>query len=92
MLLSLHFDRYRKFIKMSAGFNTLGDFLSTFPPKKIADDESDAEKLMKAFVGKLERSVQELEDGVDVADSYASIAETLKPVADEMLKNIQTEL
>jgi hypothetical protein len=54
LLLSLNFDRYRKFIKMCAGFNTLDDFLSTFPPKKIADDESDAEKLMKAFVGRLE--------------------------------------
>ena len=30
-----------------------------------------------------------LEDGVDVADSYASIAETIKPLANEMLKNVQ---
>ena len=30
-----------------------------------------------------------LEDGVDVADSYASIAETIKPIADEMLANIR---
>ncbi len=88
LLLSLNFDRYRKFIKMCAGFNTLDDFLSTFPPKKNADDESDAEKLMKAFVGRLEIG-NGTEDGVDVADSYASIAEMLKPLAVEMLKNIQ---
>ncbi len=43
---------------------------------------------MRAFVGKLEKA-DGLEDGVDVADSYASIAETLKPLAAEMLKNIQ---
>lgn len=91
LLLSLNFDRYRKFIKMSAGFNTLGSFLSTFPPKKDADDESDAEKLMKAFVSRLENG-NGLEDGVDVADSYASISETLKPLANEMLKNIQLNL
>lgn len=88
LLRSLSFDRYRKFIKMAAGFNTLGDFLSTFPPRRSPDDESDAEKLMRAFVSRLE-SGNGLEDGVDVADSYASIAETLKPLANEMLRNIQ---
>ncbi len=88
LLMSLHFDKYRKFIKMTAGFNNLSDFLGSFPPKKIADDESDAEKLMKAFVGKLELG-NGLEDGADVADSYASIVETIKPLADDMLKNIQ---
>ena len=88
LLASLHFDKYRKFIKMTAGFNMLSNFLSTFPPKKIPDDESDAEKLMKAFVGKLEQG-SGLEDGVDVADSYASIVETIKPLANEILKNIQ---
>ena len=82
LLLSVHFDKYRKFIKMSAGFNMLSDFLSTF------SSTSDADDLMKAFVGGLEKS-DGLEDGVDVADSYASIVETLKPVANEMLKNIQ---
>ena len=88
LLLSLHFDRYRKFIKMCAGFNTLDDFLSSFPARKSPDDESDAEKLMKAFVGRLEAGTG-TEDGVDVADSYASIAESMKPLAAEMLKNIQ---
>jgi hypothetical protein len=88
LLMSLHFDKYRRFIKMAAGFNMLSNFLSTFPPKKSVVDESDAEKLMKAFVGKLEQGTA-LEDGVDVADSYASIVETIKPLANEMLKNIQ---
>jgi hypothetical protein len=87
LLRSLYFDRYRKFIKITAGFNMLGNFLATFPPKKSPDDESDAEKLMRAFVGKLETGG--LEDGVDVADSYASVVETLKPLATEMLKNIE---
>jgi hypothetical protein len=82
LLLSVHFDKYRKFIKMSAGFNMLSDFLSSF------SNTGDADDLMKAFVGNLEKS-EGLEDGVDVADSYASIAESLKPVSAEMLKNIQ---
>lgn len=88
LLMLLNFDRYRKFIKMAAGYNTLSDFLASFPKKKDPAEESDAEKLMKAFVGKLEQG-NGLEDGVDVADSYASIAETLKPIADDMLKNVQ---
>jgi hypothetical protein len=88
LLLNLNFDRYRKFIKMAAGYNTLSNFLSTFSPRKNPDDESDAEKLMKAFVGKLEIG-NGLEDGVDVADSYASIVESIRPLANEMLKNVQ---
>ncbi|HLF45050.1 MAG TPA: hypothetical protein VI548_01400, partial [Chitinophagaceae bacterium] len=76
------FDKYRKFIKMSAGYNTLSTFMASFPNKENASD------LMRAFVGGLERAAT-LEDGVDVADSYASIAETIKPLAEEMLLNVQ---
>jgi hypothetical protein len=88
LLLSLKFDKYRKFIKMAAGYNTLSDFLNSFPPRTNPSDESDAEILMKAFVGKLETG-DGLENGVDVADSYASISESLKPIASEMLNNVE---
>lgn len=82
LLKKLNFDRYRKFIKMAAGYNTLSNFLASFP------NQEDANNLMRAFVGRLERS-NGLEDGVDVADSYASIAESIKPMAKEMLVNVQ---
>jgi len=75
------FDKYRKFIKMAAGYNKLSAFLSSFPKNGNASD------LMYAFVGNLERSAS-LEDGVDVADSYASIVETMKPLSEEMLGNV----
>ena len=88
LLMLMHFDKYRKFIKMAAGFNMLSNFLSSFPPSANPDSESDAEKLMKAFVGKLEEGTG-LEDGVDVADSYASVVETIPPLGKEMLHNIQ---
>jgi hypothetical protein len=88
VLMLVKFDRYRKFIKMCAGYNTLSNFLNTFQPKKNPNEESDAERLMRAFVGKLEESGG-LEDGVDVADSYASIAETIKPLAEKMLLNVK---
>lgn len=78
LLLLLKFDKYRKFIKMAAGYNTLGNFFSTFPNK---DDKF---SLMQAFTGNLEKSTGP-EDGVDVADSYASIYESDKPLADYIL-------
>jgi hypothetical protein len=88
LLMNVKFDKYRKFIKMCAGYNTLSNFLNTFQKSQTAAEENDAEKLMRAFVGKLEES-RGLEDGVDVADSYASIVETIKPLADKMLLNIK---
>jgi hypothetical protein len=82
LLMSVSFDRFKKFIKMSAGYNTLSNFLSSFP------DQLQAEKLMTAFVNGLEKTTT-LEDGVDVADSYASIEESIKPLAEKMLANVK---
>ena len=65
LLLLLHNDYYKKFIKMCAAYNTLDNFLSRM-------DRSAAEELMKNFVNGLE-TTRTLEDAVDVADSYASI-------------------
>lgn len=82
LLLRLNFDHYRKFISQAAAYNTLGGFLSTFPKHEDASD------LMKAFVGGLEKT-EGLEDGVDVADSYASIIETNKKLAADVLTLVQ---
>ena len=60
----------------------LPDFLGSFP------DKDAAKTLITAFTNGLDKSGS-LEDGVDVADSYASISETMKPVANEMLANIK---
>ena len=85
LLVSVGFDRFKKFIKMCAGYNTLSQFLASVP------DKDRAQLLMTAFVNNLEKS-KGLEDGVDVADSYASIYETIKPVAGEMLNNVKINL
>jgi hypothetical protein len=85
LLVSVNFDRFKKFIKMAAGFNTLSNFLNSFP------NQDQAESLMTAFVNGIERSPN-LEDGVDVADSYASISETMKPMAAKMLQNVKANL
>ncbi len=83
LLLSLSFDHYRKFIRQAAGYNTLKNFFSTFKSK------DDASAVMTAFVNGLEKS-KGLEDGVDVADSYASLYETLPDLASQMLTNIKS--
>lgn len=58
-------DYYKKFIKITAAYNKLDDFLSRM-------NSRDAEVLMKRFVSNLD-DTKTLEDAVDIADSYASI-------------------
>ncbi|MEX1202716.1 MAG: hypothetical protein WEA59_05710 [Ferruginibacter sp.] len=65
LLQSVHFDYFKKFIKMAANFNQLDSFLKMMP-------DVNAELLMKAFVANLHKTGN-LEDAVDVADSYSSI-------------------
>lgn len=65
LLQNVHFDYFKKFIKMAANYNKLDTFLKTMPLDK-------SEILMKAFVANLDKTGN-LEDAVDVADSYSSI-------------------
>jgi hypothetical protein len=79
LMYSVGFDRFKKFIKMAAGYNTLNHFLKSF------NNPDDAKSLMTAFVNGLEKT-NGLEDGVDVADSYVSIAEGNKELAKSVLE------
>lgn len=65
LLMSVYFDRFKKFITMSAAYNTLNDFLQSMP-------EANATALMEQFVSGLEKT-ETLEDAVDVADAFGSI-------------------
>jgi hypothetical protein len=67
LLLSVHFDYFKKFIKMAANFNQLDVFLKYMPAQK-------SQMLMRAFVGNLDQQGS-LEDAVDVADAYSSITD-----------------
>ncbi|CAN5279425.1 hypothetical protein BH09BAC2_BH09BAC2_02480 [soil metagenome] len=64
LLMAVNFDKFKKFIKMAAGYNRLDTFLKTLPQSSAT--------LMRAFVTKLE-TTGSLEDATDVADSYGSI-------------------
>ncbi|WP_207492132.1 hypothetical protein [Aridibaculum aurantiacum] len=82
LLMSVHFDHFKKFIKVAAGYNTLDDFLRRMP-------KGNAEILMRSFVNGLEKTGN-LEDAVDVADSYASISDNQlrKLIQEEVNKNL----
>ena len=77
LLLAANFDHFKKFIKMAANYNRLDTFLKLMPAPK-------AEILMKFFVAGLDNN--NLEDAVDVADSYSSITD--KKLLESMLQNV----
>ena len=64
LLMQVHGDYFRKFIKMAAAYNKLDHFLGTM-------DKQNAGTIMKSFIIHLENANEE--QAVDVADSYSSI-------------------
>ncbi|WP_105041057.1 hypothetical protein [Flavipsychrobacter stenotrophus] len=70
LLDSLHYDHFRTFIRMCAGYNTLSEFLYTM-------DDSSRITLMSGFIRNLQKGREDdLEDAVDVADAFGSITDT----------------
>ncbi|MCW3106531.1 MAG: hypothetical protein JWQ09_1037 [Segetibacter sp.] len=85
LLASVNFDFFKKFIKMAAGYNTLDHFLSKM-------QKGNAQNLMKTFAANLEKTTN-LENAVDVADSYASISsEPLRKLILEVTQKSYAEL
>jgi hypothetical protein len=74
----VNFDHFKKFIKMAANYNKLDTFLKTMPAAR-------AELIMNNFVANLDKTGN-LEDAVDVADSYSSLAN--KGLQESMLRNV----
>ncbi|SEA40425.1 hypothetical protein SAMN05192529_1175 [Arachidicoccus rhizosphaerae] len=85
LLMKVYFDKYKKWIKMAANYNTLDDFLGRMQPKN-------AQQLMLAFVRGLDKGVgkDSLEDAVDVAGSYASIDDP--KISELVLHEVQSQL
>lgn len=82
---SLNKDKFRTFIRMSAGYNVLDTFLRTMT-------EQDKYDLMASFVHDIDKNVEtDLEDAVDVADALASINDekTLKFLRGELKKDYE---
>src|ERR1700690_3964546 len=80
LIMLVHGDYFRKFIKMAAAYNTIDNFLGTM-------DKENANVIMKAFIIGLEKAVEE--DAVDVADSYSSIFDKNPPLAKFVLNAVK---
>lgn len=82
LLQFVHYDYYKKFLKMASAYNTLTDFLKRM-------DDNEANTMMRNFVTGLE-TTKTLEDAVDVADSYASIVDPKlqKLILEQVQKNL----
>lgn len=85
LLMKVYFDKYKKWIKMAANYNTLDNFLSRM-------SSTNAQQLMRAFVRGLDNGSgpNSLEDAVDVAGSYASIDDP--KMSTLVLEEVQNQL
>ncbi|MBL7717785.1 MAG: hypothetical protein JNL72_03030 [Flavipsychrobacter sp.] len=69
-LAKLNYDRFRTFLRMCAGYNTLSTFLATMEPEKKSE-------VMSNFIAGLEKGGDnDLEDAVDVADAFGSVKDS----------------
>jgi hypothetical protein len=85
LLDSVHRDKFRTFIRMCAGYNTLGRFLDSMEVEK-------KNGLMQDFIAGLEQGKEDdLEDAVDVADAFGSIQDSALVVflQNEVKKNYE---
>ncbi len=80
LILQVHGDYFRKFIKMAAAYNKLDHFLGTM-------DRQNAGTIMKSFIIHLENANEE--EAVDVADSYSSIFEKNPMLAKFILDEVK---
>ncbi len=80
LIMSVHGDYFRKFIKIAAAYNTIDHFLGTM-------DKGNANTIMKAFIIGLEKAHEE--EAVDVADSYSSIFDKNPALARFVLSEVK---
>lgn len=82
LLANVHRDKFRTFIRMNAGYNTLTRFLNTM-------DSTERTGIMKDFIAGLDEGKEDdLEDAVDVADAFGSIRD--KNLAEFLRKEVKS--
>jgi hypothetical protein len=81
LLEKVHYDKFRTFLRMCAGYNTLGTFLASMEADKKT-------RLMRDFIANLDKGKDDdLEDAVDVADAFGSIDD--QPLIDFLKKEVR---
>lgn len=84
-LQQLNMDKFRTFIRMCAGYNKLDEYLATII-------EPNRNVLMAKFVNHIDQNTEtDLEDAVDVADSFGSINDPalLAYLREQVLENYE---
>jgi hypothetical protein len=81
----VHYDQFRKFLRIAAGYNTLDDFLKRMP---VAAKQ----KVLHDFIAGINNDAEEddaLQDAVDVADAFISFSQDpeLSGLVQEELNN-----
>lgn len=66
LLEQVNYNRFRTFIKLCAGYNSLGKFLSTMPKEQSTE-------VLKLFVSALTPDDGNLSEAVNVADTFGSL-------------------
>lgn len=69
LLKNNNFNRFRIFIKLCSGYNTLNNFLSTM-------SKAEAISLFERFISAIDTDENGLNDAVNVADTFGSIEDT----------------
>ena len=67
----VHYDQFRKFVRIAAGYNTLDDFLKRMPVTA-------KQKVLHDFISGINNDAEEddaLQDAVDVADAFISFSQ-----------------
>ena len=82
LLDSLNYLKFRSFIKLCAGFNTLKVFLNTMDFESI-------ESILYMFTGDLDRTKGDLTNAVDVADSFGSLRDSA--IISAIERNVEEE-
>jgi hypothetical protein len=80
LLEQVNYNRFRTFIKLCAGYNALGKFLSTMPKEQSTE-------VLKLFVSSLNPDDGNLSEAVNVADTFGSLDDiTYLRIFEEYLK------
>ncbi|HUH72909.1 MAG TPA: hypothetical protein VLZ75_00755 [Chitinophagales bacterium] len=66
LLEQIHFNKFRTFVKLCAGYNSLEKFLSTMPEEQAVD-------ILRRFVSELNADDGNISEAVNVADTFGSL-------------------
>ena len=69
LLQEVHYDQFRKFLRLAANYNTLVDFLNHMSEQARAD-------VIRRFISGVDQNIEEgLQDAMDIADAFIPLSQ-----------------